>query len=288
VRAFLSQHFANRTWSFTFPQGHGNETYFARCGDQALFIKLGAQAARYQALAANGLSPPVLAEGCLEDGISILIQPYITGRNPTRRDYQTNLELFAQAIHSVHHCLALKRALPQVSDEGYSQAGLAALAAIQKRWEQHKHRVPQVAGFIDESFDHLRQQVQDFEGAGLVAAHNDLCNGNWLVAPDGKIYLLDLEAMSMEDPALDIGATLWWYYPPEIRHRFLEIVGDAHDDAFQHRMQIRMAMHCLHIILPRPGSFDRFRSASFSGALVDFRAALAGEENPQGYADLSF
>lgn len=287
VRAFLRQHFANRTWSFTFPQGHGNETYFAHSGDQILFIKLGAQAARYQALAAIGLTMPVLAEGCLEDGMSILIQPYIPGRNPTRRDYQANLDRFATAIHSMHHCTALKKTLAQVPYVDYSQAGLSALAAIQDRWEQFKHLVPLVTGFIDESLDRLRQQVRDFEGAGLVAGHNDICNGNWLVAPDGKIYLLDLEAMAMEDPALDIGATLWWYFPPELRRRFLEIAGHAHDDAFQHRMQVRMAMHCLNILLPRPGSFDRFIPEAFSDALIDFRAALAGEENPQGYAELS-
>ena len=46
-----------------------------------------------------------------------------------------------------------------------------------------------------------------------------------------------------------------------------------------------MAMHCLHITLPREGSFDRFDPASFNESLEDFRAILAGEENPQGYED---
>ena len=50
-------------------------------------------------------------------------------------------------------------------------------------------------------------------------------------------------------------------------------------------MQVRMAMHCLHILLPREGSFDRFDAASFPEDLVDFRAAFAGEENPQGYEE---
>ena len=91
--------------------------------------------------------------------------------------------------------------------------------------------------------------------------------------------------MSLDDPAVDIGATLWWYYPPGLRQRFLIISGHADDQAFENRMHVRMAMHCLSITLPREQSFDRFDPASFAGSLTDFRAILAGEENPQGYED---
>jgi len=50
-------------------------------------------------------------------------------------------------------------------------------------------------------------------------------------------------------------------------------------------MSVRMAMHCLHIILPREQSFDCFTPATFPVSLIDFRAALAGEGNLQGFAD---
>ena len=42
-------------------------------------------------------------------------------------------------------------------------------------------------------------------------------------------------------------------------------------------------MHCLSILLPRDGSFDEFHPDLFGAWLGDFRAALAGGENPQGY-----
>lgn len=44
-------------------------------------------------------------------------------------------------------------------------------------------------------------------------------------------------------------------------------------------------MHCLHITLPREQGFDEFDPASYAEALTDFRAVLAGDENPQGYED---
>jgi thiamine kinase-like enzyme len=127
------------------------------------------------------------------------------------------------------------------------------------------------------------KQVNLFSGEGLVSSHGDICNGNWLFAADGRIYILDFDSMNMDDPSLDMGALLWWYYPPELRQQFLDITGYRYDDEFKHRMQIRMAIHCLDITLPREGSFDQFDSSHHEDALRDFRAILQGKENPEGY-----
>jgi len=283
VLGFLQKHFSGQHWSFALPIGSGNETYFAYADDSAYFVKLGVQIARYQAMASLGLSPPVLAAGYLEDGLSIVVQPYVAGRNPSRKDYRLHLEQIAAAIHRMHHSPELQRVLPQVSSDLYCVAGLESLHRLQQLWLHYRAQVPEIAEFVDESLAYLSQQVQLFPGNGLVASHNDICNANWLVTSDGQLYLTDLELMSLDDPALDIGATLWWYYPPALRQRFLEIVGYANDEPFQFRMRLRMALHCLSITLPRERSFDEFDSTSYAQSLTDFRAILVGEENPPGY-----
>lgn len=285
VQAFLSRNLGSARWDLSLPHGRGNETYFARRQGLACFVKLGVQISRYQAMASLELTPPVLAEGHLADGTSIIVQPFIAGRNPSRQDYRTHLEQIAAIIDRTHHSPEVKSVLPVPSSDQYSSAGMEALTQLQRRWDQHRAQVPAVAEFVDQSLVSLAQQVRSFQGAGLVASHNDICNANWLVSPGGHLYLIDLEAMSLDDPALDIGATLWWYYPPLLRQRILEITGYAQDEAFQFRMRVRMAMHCLHITLPREHSFDPFDPSSFAQELTDFRAILAGEENPQGYED---
>jgi hypothetical protein len=63
----------------------------------------------------------------------------------------------------------------------------------------------------------------------------------------------------------------------------LKIVGYANDEPFQIRMRLRMAMHCLSILLPRSQSFDQFDPNRFVESLTDFKAILAGKDNPQGY-----
>jgi len=236
-------------------------------------------------MASLGLTLPVLVSGYLEDGTPMVVQPYIAGRKPSREDYHTHLNQIAAIINRTHHSYELKQVLPEISSDHYSAVGLESLTRIQQRWNHYKAQVPEVAEFIDESIAYLARQVQRFRGAGLVASHNDMCNANWLVSPEGQFYLIDLESMTLDDPTVDIGATLWWYYPPALRQRFLEIVGYPNDDLFQLRMRVRMAMHCLSILLPREKSFDKFDSDAFARSLTDFRAILAGRENPQGYED---
>jgi thiamine kinase-like enzyme len=283
VRSFLQKHFPTNGWSFSLPHGSGTETYFARGNEQEYFVKVGVTIERYLVMAELDLTPPILSFGELENGLSIIVQPLVIGRKPTRREYRHQLERVAALIHKMHHHPRVKGVLSPAPSNLHKDAGLRSLNSLRQKWEHYKAQVPNVAPFVDKSLDYLAQQVNLFSTEGLVTSHNDICNANWLFADNGKIYVIDFESISVEDPALDMGALLWWYYPPALRQRFLDIAGYVYDEEFRFRMQIRMAMHCLSITLPREQSFDRFDDEHYSEALNDFRAILAGKENPQGY-----
>ncbi len=286
VLAFLRQTFPGQDWDLTLPpHGTGQEAYFARHRNGEYFIKLGAHVERYQALSALELAPRVIGAGWLSNDTTIAVQEKIGGHLPSRQDFHLYLEKFAQAIRTTHRSATLKRVLPPKPIDSFEAAGLEALTQVEQRWNRFKPTVPAYATFVDESLGKLRTQICRFRGGGLVASHNDVCNGNWLVSSTGRVYLLDYESMSLDDPAQDLGAILWWYYPPHLRSRFLEIAGYRDDDEFRQRMRIRMALHCLNIILPRENSFDQFDAEAFDKDLDDFRAVMAGRENPQGYAD---
>lgn len=286
VLAFLQENISCHEWKLTLPSsGQGHETYIAQSEGRSFFIKLGARVANYQAMTSLDLTPAVVLTGCLADGVSIMVQEFVVGRNPSWRDFQFFLDGVASIVNNTHHNVALKAVLPPASSSEYVDVGLGALRRVQRKWEQVRPQVPSVADYVDATLVQLKREVQNFTGAGLVASHNDICNVNWLFTPDEKIYLVDLEAMSLDDPAHDMGSLLWWYYPPELRQRFLTIAGYEYDEAFKNRMRVRMALHCLDIILPRALSFDLFDAAAFPEWLTDFRAIVAGEENPQGYDD---
>jgi Phosphotransferase enzyme family len=283
VQAFLQKHLSIHDWSFSIPYGSGMESYFAKGNGQGYFVKVGVQVERYLGMAEIGLTPPVLVHGQLESGLSIIVQPFIAGRTPSRLDYRNRLQKVAKLIRIMHHHPLIMGVLQAAAPNLYKDAGLLALNRLRQKWERYKTQVPLVADFVDNSLDYLARQVNQFSGEGLVVSHGDICNANWLFAVDGEIYVLDFESMSMDDPALDMGALLWWYYPPELRQQFLDIAGYRYSDEFKFRMQVRMAIHCLEITLPREGSFDRFDPESFDKSLRDFKAVLLGKENPEGY-----
>jgi hypothetical protein len=284
VHAFLQKAFHTREWVFAQPRGTGHETYFAVSGERRCFIKLGADSERAAAMAAAGLAPPVWAAGALPDGTAILVEPWLPGRAPRPRDFQERLDQVAGVMRRLQQDAGVRSVLPPAPAEQYAEVGQAALNQVRLRWEVWQAQVPlPTRSFVDRSLEHLAEEIAGFTGGGLVAAHNDICNANWLLTPDGDLYLFDLEEMALEDPATDLGALLWWYYPPDQRPRFLALVEQPDDAAFEQRMRVRMALHCLAITLPRTSSWDAFDGLTYDAALTDFRAALAGAENPQGY-----
>ena len=286
VISFLQTNVKNQKWEIELPpHGTGQETYFVRSDGHSYFIKLGAKTERYQVMSELGLSPPVITVGHLKDGTSILVQQQIVGQKPTRKDFHQYLMRFAESLRITHQSEGLKRVLSKRLSNRHKDVGLEILEEIEERWGQYKSKVPAFVDYVDQSIQYLKVQVGQFTESGLVASHNDVCNGNWLVSSDGNIYLLDYESMSLDDPALDLGAILWWYYPPEMRAEFLSVAGYRNEERFRNRMRIRMAIHNLNIIIPRKDSFDRFTAETFDNALQDFRAVMNNRENPQGYYD---
>lgn len=260
------------------------ETYFAEGNGKRYFVKVGAQIERYLAMAEIGLTPPVLLSGSLDNGVSIIVQPLIRGRTPSRDDYRDRLEKVTALVRNMHEHPRVQGTLPPAASKSHKEAGVRALHHLRQKWTHYRSQVPEVATFIDDSLDEIALQIDQFPGEGLVASHNDICNANWLFASDGNVYIVDLDSMAMDDPAFDMGALLWWYYPPELRQRFLDMAGYPYDEEFRFRMRVRMALHCLSITLPREQSFDQFNHNMYAAALQDFKAVLAGKENPQGYA----
>jgi thiamine kinase-like enzyme len=189
----------------------------------------------------------------------------------------------AEVLSAVHRSGELKHLLAPIPSEAYSDLAVSAAHHISDKWQRCRGLVPAAAGEVDAGLETLLAQAQALTGTGSAASHNDICNANWLISVDGQVYLIDLDAMTLDDPALDLGAFLWWYFPPERRADFLNTAGYKDSPALRERMRVRLALHCLNILLPRADSFDRFEPDSFEDALVDFRATLAGEENPQGY-----
>ena len=101
VRRFLQKNFSIDDWRFSLPHGSGVESYFAQGNGQSYFVKVGVQAERYLAMAEIGLTPSVLVDGQLDNGLSVIVQPFIAGRRPSRLDYWDQLMEVAGLIRKI-------------------------------------------------------------------------------------------------------------------------------------------------------------------------------------------
>ena len=166
VHGFLQKHFSIADWSFSLPHGSGMETYFVQGNGRDYFVKVGAPVERYLAMAEIDLTPPVSIYGQLESGLSIMVQPFITGRKPTRADYRGQLDKVAALIRKMHHHSQLKELLQTKPSNLYKDAGIQALDRLRQRWELYKAQVPTVAEFVDDGLEYLARQINTFTGAG--------------------------------------------------------------------------------------------------------------------------
>ena len=187
VRAFLKKHLSIYDWRFSLPHGWGKESYFVHGFKRTYFVKVGVQVERYLAMAEIGLTPPVILHGQLESGLSVIVQSFITGRKPSQLDYRERLIEVAALIRKMHNSPQMKEVLPAASSNLYKDSGMQALDRLRQKWERYKDQVPTEVEFVEDSLEHLTEQIDQFSGEGLVASHGDICNANWLFASEGRI-----------------------------------------------------------------------------------------------------
>lgn len=268
-------------WELSLPRGSGRETYVALSSTHKVFVKMGADIEKVRVMSEMGLTPQVLDVGRLEDGTTIMVQESVQGQHPGRVDYRERWKDVARVVREMHTNEGVKRLLPGAESERFREAGLQALHGVSARWDEIRGRVGRAARIVDYGLEKLEGYIEGFSGGGLAACHGDICWDNWVFADDGRIYVVDLDMMALDDPTLDIGPLLWWYYEPEIWGQFIREAGYEDGEELRERIWARLALHCLSILLPRVGSFDTFDPQGFAVRLRDFQAALARQGNPE-------
>ena len=283
VEIFLQNRFHEENWTFLSTNGSGNEKYIAESNGTKYFVKLDVKIDRYEILSELGISPKIVNHGCLNDGTSVIVQEYISGHNPSPKDFQSHIYDVATILSNVHNNRKLQTVLKKDEINTCQEAALKAFYGIVERWEYNKKELVAYNGYIDDSLMQIKSNIRQIEGKNLASVHNDICNANWVISDNGFIFLVDLESMLIEDPSVDIGALLWWYYPYDMREQFCEIIKVDYNNELKNRMQLRMAMHCLNIMLPRLNSFDVLDLEWFAMFFDDFKAIMEGKDNPKGY-----
>ena len=102
VQIILQRHFNAIDWLITSPKdGQQKGCFVAQHGLERVFIKLEVPVAALQRLGEIEVAPRVIASGTT-DGISYVVQEYITGNYPDWRWFATHLPVLAAFIKRYH------------------------------------------------------------------------------------------------------------------------------------------------------------------------------------------
>lgn len=187
-----------------YPLGGETKTaYMAVNQDKKLFLKRNTSPF-LAALSLEKITPKLLWTRRLNSGDTLVAQEWLDARN--LRKHEMKLPCVSQLLYRLHHSELLHRMLKQVEGQTITPQSLltdfwADLGELkheplieQVYWELSKHQ-PQLA-------------VEEYE-----VCHGDLNHKNWLLANDGRLYLVDWETVGMGDCAFDLSMIMCHYVP---------------------------------------------------------------------------
>jgi Phosphotransferase enzyme family len=273
VTRILQQHFHIADWSIAPPEdGQQKACFVAQSRKQKLFVKFAVPIAPLLRLGEIGVAPLVLASGTL-DGISYVVQEYITGIYPDWRWFSAHLATLATFIHRYNTDAQLAALLARETSTNYAEHIALATADLEAQFFSLTSNVLH-ASEITTAFAALNAQSKYLHPVDLVPIHADPNTKNILLVAD-KILMVDWDDIHLFDPMQDIGLLLWWYVAQERWPDFFQNYGLPMEQQLTARIFWWAARSSLAIAL---WYIDHhYNSSSF---LKDFVAAVRKESNP--------
>lgn len=273
VRAILQKHFDMTDWLIAAPRdGQQKACFVGRHGTERVFIKLNVPVAALQRLGEIEAAPRVIASGTL-DGISYVVQEYITGSYPDWRWFADHLPMLVAFIKRYHSDQPLTSLLAVTAPTSYAEHVALDLASLEKQFTA-LHSEELHAPAIVSAFQKLKAWSKQLQSVPLMPVHPDPNTKNILLS-NTSVLMVDWDDMQLSDPMRDAGLLLWWYVAPHQWHEFFEAYGLTMDDGLVERIYWWAARTSFAIALWHVE--HQYDCRAF---LMDFLAAVNMESNP--------
>jgi hypothetical protein len=183
IKDILHSHFQTTDWLITKPKdGQQKACFVAQHGTEQVFIKLNVPVAALHRLGAIGVAPRVLASGTV-DGVSYVVQEYITGNYPDRRWFADHLPTLAAFIKRYHTDQPLASLLAANTSTNFVEHVALDLATLEKQFtSQHSEELH--APTIAFAFEKLKAWSKQLQAVPLVPVHPDPNTKNILLTSD--------------------------------------------------------------------------------------------------------
>jgi thiamine kinase-like enzyme len=210
------------------------DAYFVKIPGRGteMFIDRGSAAAASRQAEAIGIGPrtfPYLEHRGVE------IAEFVEGRRPsTHRDF-ADLEVRTAALRVYHRF--------------HDAAALPMTKTVFDMIDEHREQVARLGGAIPADFAWLDRQYRlaraalEASGLDLVPCFNDPMPGNFLIADDKSIILIDYEYASNNDRLYDLG--IWsgeMFFSEAVEREIIETYFGRYDKALHARLIVHKAL----------------------------------------------
>ena len=273
IENILQRHFDIADWLITLPRdGQQKACFIAQHGTDRVFIKFDVSVEALQRLGEIGAAPRVIASGMC-DGISYIMQEYITGNYPDWHWFASHLSLLAAFIKRYHSDQLLVSFLAAHEPISYVEHVSRDLTMLENQFIS-LHTEELHAPGIATAFEKLKKRSKRLQSVPLVPVHPDPNTKNILLTHNA-ISMVDWDDIQLSDPMRDAGLLLWWYVAQHQWHEFFAAYGLTMDDRLIERIYWWTARTSFAIAL-----WHVEHGYDCRAFLLDFLAAMNGESNP--------
>jgi thiamine kinase-like enzyme len=252
-----------KEWDITPAGGATGDAYFAEYEGRKLFLKRNSSPF-LAVLSAEGIVPKLIWTKRLENGDVFTAQQWLNGRELKPQDMGS--EQVASLLRKIHRSkdlvIMLKRLgktplLPEMMVE-----------KLKAQFSLHPLEEP----LVKQALHWLERHMSLLQCDEYVVCHCDINHNNWLLAEDGKLYLIDWDGAMIADPAIDIGMLLYTYIPEEKWEDWLELYGLELTDDLRFRMKWYAIAQTLYLLIwqnEKKAKKEIQRSLHFLRKLID-------------------
>lgn len=222
------EHFFGQDWEIIPAGGATGEAYYAQHEENQYFLKRNTSPF-LASLSAEGIVPKLVWTKRLETGDVFTAQQWLNGRE--LQPAEMNNENVAKLLKKIHESGPLLNMLKRLGKTPMDPVKI--LQGLKRDLDKDFFELD----VVKNSIEFLEENKNNIQYDEKVVCHCDVNHNNWLLDENNQLYLIDWDGAVVADPAIDIGALLYWYIPKEEWINWLDLYGIALDDGLQLRMK---------------------------------------------------
>ncbi len=229
-----------KEWDITPAGGATGDAYFAEYEGRKLFLKRNSSPF-LAVLSAEGIVPKLVWTKRMENGDVITAQQWLNGRELKPHDMGS--EQVASLLRKIHRSQDLVSMLKRLGKTPLSPHMM--IDKLKQLMCNNRFDEP----IVQQAFAWLERELPSIPYDEFAVCHCDINHNNWLLAEDGRLYLIDWDGAMIADPAIDIGMLLYSYIPKDKWEDWLRLYGLELTDDLRIRMKWYVVAQTLYSLV---------------------------------------